>query len=61
MYFCAGVEIREDSVLNQLLVFGERDDVEDAQWMVVVEGLDGGALAQVDELVERYEGWREAG
>ncbi|WP_176993686.1 hypothetical protein [Nonomuraea jiangxiensis] len=55
------MEIREDSVLNQLLVFGERDDVEDAQWMVVVEGLDGGALAQVDELVERYEGWREAG
>ncbi|SDL69331.1 hypothetical protein [Nonomuraea jiangxiensis] len=37
------------------------DDAEDAQWVVVVEGLDGGALAQVDELVERYEGWREAG
>ncbi|MFI9842699.1 hypothetical protein ACIHFD_37095 [Nonomuraea sp. NPDC051941] len=37
------------------------DDAEDAQWLVVVEGLDEGALAKVDELVERYEGWREAG
>ncbi|MFI9595139.1 hypothetical protein [Nonomuraea sp. NPDC052265] len=36
------------------------DDAEDAQWLVVVEGLDEGALAKVDELVERYEGWREA-
>ncbi|NBE93464.1 hypothetical protein FE391_06890 [Nonomuraea sp. KC401] len=35
------------------------DDAEDAQWLVVVEGLDGGA--KVDELVERYDGWREAG
>ncbi|MEV4014044.1 hypothetical protein AB0J35_26450 [Nonomuraea angiospora] len=37
------------------------DDAEDAQWLVVVEGLDEGALPKVDELVERYEGWREAG
>ncbi|MFG6197493.1 hypothetical protein [Nonomuraea sp. JJY05] len=37
------------------------DDAEDAQWLVVVEGLDEGALAKVDELVERYEGWREEG
>ncbi|KAB8193259.1 hypothetical protein FH608_023530 [Nonomuraea phyllanthi] len=37
------------------------DDAEDAQWLVVVEGLDEGALARVDELAERYEGWREAG
>ncbi|MDX3103020.1 hypothetical protein ACIBO5_43555 [Nonomuraea angiospora] len=37
------------------------DDAEDAQWLVVVEGLDEAALAKVDELVERYEGWREAG
>ncbi|WP_345565259.1 hypothetical protein [Nonomuraea rosea] len=37
------------------------DDAESAQWLVVVEGLDEGALAKVDELVERYEGWREAG
>ncbi|MEV1172030.1 hypothetical protein [Nonomuraea sp. NPDC049784] len=37
------------------------DDAEDAQWLVVLEGLDEAALAKVDELVERYEGWREAG
>lgn len=37
------------------------DDAEDAQWLVVVEGLDEGAYPQVDELVERYDGWREAG
>ncbi|MGW0196835.1 hypothetical protein [Nonomuraea sp. NPDC003201] len=37
------------------------DDAEDAQWLVVVDGLDEGALAKVDELVERYEGWREEG
>ncbi|MEU8318821.1 hypothetical protein AB0C33_10675 [Nonomuraea sp. NPDC048881] len=35
------------------------DDAEDAQWLVVVEGLDEQALGQVDELVERYDGWRE--
>ncbi|MFI6923403.1 hypothetical protein ACIBIZ_25940 [Nonomuraea spiralis] len=35
------------------------DDAEDAQWIVVVAGLDEAALLQVDELVERYEGWRE--
>ncbi|MEU1391985.1 MULTISPECIES: hypothetical protein [unclassified Nonomuraea] len=35
------------------------DDAEDAQWLVVVDGLDEQALGQVDELVERYEGWRE--
>ncbi|TDD26199.1 hypothetical protein [Nonomuraea diastatica] len=38
------------------------DDAEDAQWLVVVvEGMDDGTLAKVDELVARYEGWREAG
>ncbi|MEO3888822.1 hypothetical protein [Nonomuraea sp. B5E05] len=37
------------------------DDAEDAQWLVVVEGMDDCALAKVDELVARYEGWREAG
>ncbi|MEW9554333.1 hypothetical protein [Nonomuraea sp. NPDC050783] len=37
------------------------DDAEDAQWVVAVEGLDPEALAKVDELVERYGGWREAG
>ncbi|WP_345386289.1 hypothetical protein [Nonomuraea salmonea] len=37
------------------------DDAEDAQWVVVVEGLDGAALGKVDELVERYDGWREVG
>ncbi|GGT23488.1 hypothetical protein ACFFV7_28940 [Nonomuraea spiralis] len=35
------------------------DDAEDAQWIVVVAGLDEAALLKVDELVERYEGWRE--
>ncbi|WP_211267017.1 hypothetical protein [Nonomuraea candida] len=35
------------------------DDAEDAQWLVVVEGLDEGALGRVDELAERYDGWRE--
>ncbi|MER6514240.1 hypothetical protein ABT158_46015 [Nonomuraea sp. NPDC001636] len=35
------------------------DDAEDAQWLVVVEGLHEQALGQVDELVERYDGWRE--
>ncbi|MEV4807578.1 hypothetical protein AB0K18_46940 [Nonomuraea sp. NPDC049421] len=37
------------------------DDAEDAQWVVVVEGLDGADSGKVDELVERYDGWREAG
>jgi hypothetical protein len=37
------------------------DDAEDAQWLVVVEGLDRHALAKVEELVERYDGWRETG
>ncbi|MEV5495021.1 hypothetical protein AB0M50_06435 [Nonomuraea fuscirosea] len=36
------------------------DDAEDAQWLVVAEGLDAGRLAKVDELIERYDGWREA-
>ncbi|TYB63949.1 hypothetical protein FXF51_23140 [Nonomuraea sp. PA05] len=36
------------------------DDAEDAQWLVVLEGLDGEALDKVDELAERYDGWREA-
>ncbi|GAA2211933.1 hypothetical protein GCM10009850_073940 [Nonomuraea monospora] len=35
------------------------DDAEDAQWLVVLEGLDGEALGKVDELAERYDGWRE--
>ncbi|UBU09876.1 hypothetical protein [Nonomuraea gerenzanensis] len=37
------------------------DDAEDAQWLVVLEGLDDEALGKVDELVGRYDGWREAG
>ncbi|WP_188188175.1 hypothetical protein [Nonomuraea sp. SYSU D8015] len=37
------------------------DDAEDAQWLVVVDGLNEDVLAKVDELVERYDGWREAG
>ncbi|MEV0388349.1 hypothetical protein [Nonomuraea sp. NPDC050643] len=37
------------------------DDAEDAQWLVVLEGADEGSLAKIDELVERYDGWREAG
>ncbi|MET7331318.1 hypothetical protein [Nonomuraea sp. NPDC005650] len=37
------------------------DDAADAQWLVVVEGLDASALAKVDELVERHGGWWEAG
>ncbi|MBB6348561.1 hypothetical protein ACWGH8_27315 [Nonomuraea muscovyensis] len=37
------------------------DDAEDAQWLVVAEGIDQGRLAEVDALVERYDGWRESG
>ncbi|WP_049568589.1 hypothetical protein [Nonomuraea sp. SBT364] len=47
------------------------DDAEDAQWVVVLEGAGEGGLAKVnlakadlakvDELVSRYEGWREEG
>ncbi|MGV9307695.1 MULTISPECIES: hypothetical protein [unclassified Nonomuraea] len=37
------------------------DDAEDAQWLVVVEGLDEEHLARVDALVEEREGWRESG
>jgi hypothetical protein len=37
------------------------DDAEDAQWLVVAEGLDADALVKVDELVERHAGWREEG
>ncbi|MFE3451094.1 hypothetical protein ACFXJ8_19440 [Nonomuraea sp. NPDC059194] len=37
------------------------DDAEDAQWLVVVEGLDEAQLPQVDALVEEREGWRENG
>ncbi|MDA0637985.1 hypothetical protein OUY22_31640 [Nonomuraea sp. MCN248] len=37
------------------------DDAEDAQWLVVVAGLDEAGLTRVDELVERHEGWREEG
>ncbi|NUP66222.1 MAG: hypothetical protein HOV96_04765 [Nonomuraea sp.] len=35
------------------------DDAEDAQWIVVAEGLDGTALVKVEELLERYDGWVE--
>ncbi|MEV0200462.1 hypothetical protein [Nonomuraea sp. NPDC050691] len=35
------------------------DDAEDAQWLVIVEGLDGAHLARVDALVEERDGWRE--
>ncbi|MBF8185168.1 hypothetical protein ITP53_05315 [Nonomuraea sp. K274] len=35
------------------------DDAEDAQWLVVVEGLEKRALGKVDELVARHDGWRE--
>ncbi|MFD1931845.1 hypothetical protein ACFSKW_10190 [Nonomuraea mangrovi] len=37
------------------------DDAEDAQWLVVLEGLDGKHLPQVDALVEERDGWRESG
>ncbi|WP_431901729.1 hypothetical protein [Nonomuraea sp. bgisy101] len=37
------------------------DDAEDAQWLVVLEGLDGEHLPQVDALVEERDGWRESG
>ncbi|MFG1948961.1 hypothetical protein [Nonomuraea sp. NPDC048826] len=37
------------------------DDAEDAQWLVVLEGVAEESLAKVDELAERYEGWREQG
>lgn len=36
------------------------DDAEDAQWVVVVEGVDEVAMAKVDTLVEEYDGWRES-
>jgi hypothetical protein len=36
------------------------DDAEDAQWLVVAEGLDPSSMAEVDALVERYDGWRES-
>ncbi|MEU4574924.1 hypothetical protein ACBI99_29655 [Nonomuraea sp. ATR24] len=35
------------------------DDAEDAQWVVVLDGADGVDPVKVDELVERYDGWRE--
>jgi hypothetical protein len=37
------------------------DDAEDAQWVVVIEGLGEDALAKVDQLVEQHDGWRETG
>lgn len=37
------------------------DDGEDAQWLVVVEGLGERALAEADALAEEYDGWREQG
>ncbi|WP_433518330.1 hypothetical protein ACQP2T_24055 [Nonomuraea sp. CA-143628] len=37
------------------------DDAEDAQWLVVLEGLDEGGLPEVDALVEDHDGWREPG
>ncbi|MFI7614291.1 hypothetical protein ACIBP6_23960 [Nonomuraea terrae] len=52
-------ELGEPRVVRETLA-GE-DDAEDAQWLVVVEGLDESRLTKVDELVERYEGWRESG
>ncbi|MFI6323160.1 hypothetical protein ACIBG8_36910 [Nonomuraea sp. NPDC050556] len=36
------------------------DDAEDAQWVVVVEGLAEGAVARVGELAEKYDGWVES-
>ncbi|MFI7439529.1 hypothetical protein [Nonomuraea indica] len=36
------------------------DDAEDAQWLVVADGIGEGRLAEVDALVERYDGWRES-
>ncbi|MGW0485180.1 hypothetical protein [Nonomuraea sp. NPDC003214] len=35
------------------------DDAEDAQWVVVLDGADEVDPVKVDELVERYDGWRE--
>lgn len=35
------------------------DDAEDAQWVVVLDEADGVDPVKVDELVERYDGWRE--
>ncbi|WP_344584304.1 hypothetical protein [Nonomuraea roseoviolacea] len=37
------------------------DDAEDAQWLVVAEGLDRAHWERVDALVEEYDGWRESG
>lgn len=37
------------------------DDAEDAQWLVVLEGLGAESLARADELAARYDGWREEG
>ncbi|NUW45664.1 hypothetical protein [Nonomuraea rhodomycinica] len=37
------------------------DDAEDAQWLVVAEGLDTAQWERVDALVEEYDGWRESG
>ncbi|WP_327091719.1 hypothetical protein OIE66_14150 [Nonomuraea sp. NBC_01738] len=35
------------------------DDAEDAQWVVVAEGIDDAELEKVDTLVAEYDGWRE--
>lgn len=35
------------------------DDAEDAQWVVVVEGLDEGFAVRIEELAEKYDGWME--
>jgi hypothetical protein len=37
------------------------DDAEDAQWVVVIDGLGEDALVKVDQLAEQHDGWREAG
>ncbi|WP_084957950.1 hypothetical protein [Thermoactinospora rubra] len=41
------------------------DDLEDAQWLVVLEDpagrLTGADLARIDALAEEREGWRESG
>jgi len=36
------------------------DDAEDAQWIVVAEGLGDDALVRVEKLLERYDGGLEA-
>ena len=35
------------------------DDAEDAQWIVVADGLGEAAMERVEELLDRYDGWLE--